>query len=216
MSYICHQIGKRNYMNSLKMLCTWIGMLCFVCANGQSVKVDTLQTNAEDEIKLNEEAVRSIVFDFSPDIRPEPKASVEKPWLEFSTELPKEFIRNERPELEMKMEFDMSMPNGNTQPLATFDADKLLFENFTKRGRAIKRNRKRAKAWKLFLENNDSTERKEDMNDSLILSIVPKDTLPLLHEDKINRQNEADKSGEMIPLQGLSLEENRREYSKDN
>ena len=54
------------------------------------------------------------------------------------------------------------------------------------------------------------------MNDSLILSIVPKDTLPLLHEDKINRQNEADKSGEMIPLQGLSLEENRREYSKDN
>ena len=112
-------------MNSLKMLCTWIGMLCFVCANGQSVKVDTLQTNAEGEIKIKKKKIKSIVFDFAPDIRPEPKASVEKPWLEFSTELPKEFIRNERPELEMKMEFDLSLPGGAPQALIGFDADKL-------------------------------------------------------------------------------------------
>ncbi len=32
----------------------------------------------------------------------------------------------------------------------SFDANKLLYENFTKRGRAIKRNRKRAKAWKTY------------------------------------------------------------------
>ena len=123
------------------------------------------------------------MFDFAPDIRPEPKASVEKPWLEFSTELPKEFIRNERPELEMKMEFDMSMPNGNTQPLATFDADKLLFENFTKRGRAIKRNKKKAKAWKIY---KDYVPTKED---SLKLygnkKRIPKDTL-IIHKDSLN------------------------------
>jgi len=36
--------------------------------------------------------------------------------------------------------------------MATFDADKMLYESFTKRGRAIKRNRKRAQAWKTFSE----------------------------------------------------------------
>ena len=36
------------------------------------------------------------------------------------------------------------------QPVVSFDAEKLLYENFTKRGRAIRRNRKRAKAWKIY------------------------------------------------------------------
>lgn len=33
-----------------------------------------------------------------------------------------------------------------------FDADKLLFETFTRRGRAIRRNRKRATAWKTYAQ----------------------------------------------------------------
>lgn len=34
----------------------------------------------------------------------------------------------------------------------TFDADKLLYENLTKRGRAIRRNRKHANAWKTYMD----------------------------------------------------------------
>lgn len=33
-----------------------------------------------------------------------------------------------------------------------FDAEKLLYENFSKRGRAIKRNRKHANAWKTYMD----------------------------------------------------------------
>lgn len=36
--------------------------------------------------------------------------------------------------------------------LVEFDADKLLFETFTRRGRAIRRNRKRATAWKTYAQ----------------------------------------------------------------
>ena len=204
-------------MNPLRYICTLIGTLCFVCANGQNEKADTLRTDVEEEeMKLNEEAVRSIVFDFAPDVKPVPKASVEKPWLEFTTDLPKEFIRNERPEMEMKIDFDFSLPEGAPQALIGFDADKLLFETFTKRGRAIKRNRKHANAWKLFLEAEDSVDTTSDTSDTIVLSIVPKDTLSLLHENEINRQNEADKGGKVIPLEAFPLEEHRGKYSKDN
>ena len=34
----------------------------------------------------------------------------------------------------------------------TFDAEKLLYENLTTRGRAIKRNRKHANAWKSYMD----------------------------------------------------------------
>ena len=53
---------------------------------------------------------------------------------------------------------DQSITPSN-HPIGGFSADKLLFENFTKRGRAIKRNRKRAKAWKIY---NDYIPTKED------------------------------------------------------
>ena len=66
-------------------------------------------------------------------------------------------------------------PSNN--PLTGFNADKLLFENFTKRGRAIKRNRKKAKAWKTY---KDYVPTKED---SLKLygnkKRIPKDTLTI-------------------------------------
>ena len=44
---------------------------------------------------------------------------------------------------------DQSVTPSNN-PIVGFDADKALFEIFTKRGRAIRRNRKKAKAWKIY------------------------------------------------------------------
>jgi hypothetical protein len=69
---------------------------------------------------------------------------------------------------------DQSVTPSNN-PIGGFSADKLLFENFTKQGRAIKRNRKKAKAWKIY---KDYVPTKED---SLKLygnkKRIPKDTL---------------------------------------
>ena len=69
---------------------------------------------------------------------------------------------------------DQSVTPSNN-PIGGFSADKLLFENFTKRGRAIKRNKKKAKAWKTY---KDYVPTKED---SLELYVnkkrTPKDTL---------------------------------------
>ena len=78
---------------------------------------------------------------------------------------------------------DQSVTPSN-RPVTGFSADKLLFENLTKRGRAIKRNRKKAKAWKIY---KDYVPTKED---SLKLyrnkKRIPKDTLTLLNKDSIN------------------------------
>ena len=64
-------------------------------------------------------------------------------------------------------------PSNN--PIGGFDADKLLFENLTKRGRAIKHNRKHAKAWKTY---NDSIANKEDSLEwEENKKRIPKDTL---------------------------------------
>ena len=60
--------------------------------------------------------------------------------------------------------------------LASFDADKFLFENFTKRGRAIKRNRKHALAWKIY---NDSTTQADSLTKTEIKKRIPKDTLAI-------------------------------------
>ena len=77
---------------------------------------------------------------------------------------------------------DQSVTPSNN-PITGFDADKLLFENFTKRGRAIKRNKKKAKAWKIY---KDYVPTKED---SLKWygkkKRIPKDTL-MLKKDSIN------------------------------
>lgn len=123
--------------------------------------------------------------------------------------------------LTFKLKLDyLKMYIPSHQPVATFDADKLLYENFTKRGRAIRRNRKRAKAWKIYNDYVPTIEdslkwygnKKRTPKDTLI--VIKKDTL--LHEDKVNGQNEADESREMIPLKSLPFEENRGKYSKDN
>jgi hypothetical protein len=71
---------------------------------------------------------------------------------------------------------DQSVTPSN-RPVTGFSADKALFENFTKRGRAIKRNQKKAKAWKIY---KDYVPTKED---SLKLygnkKRIPKDTLTI-------------------------------------
>jgi hypothetical protein len=72
-------------------------------------------------------------------------------------------------------------PSNN--PLTGFNADKLLFENFTKRGRAIKRNRKKAKAWKTY---KDYVPTKEDsLKWYKNKKRIPKDTL-IIHKDSLN------------------------------
>ena len=77
---------------------------------------------------------------------------------------------------------DQSVTPSNN-PITGFSADKILFENFTKRGRAIKRNKKKAKAWKIY---KDYVPTKED---SLKWygnkKRIPKDTLHI-NKDSIN------------------------------
>ena len=77
---------------------------------------------------------------------------------------------------------DQSVTPSNN-PITGFSADKILYENLTKRGRAIKRNKKKAKAWKTY---KDYVPTKED---SLKWygnkKRIPKDTL-LINKDSIN------------------------------
>ena len=148
----------------------------------------------DKEIKLNQEAVKSIQFNFAPDINEmhKPKMSEEKPWMEFNKSLPKNFndtvqwrkpkfirllpytiftrlgedpvndiiIKTRKDTLRMKLKLDyLKEYIPQHQPVVSFDAEKLLYENLTKRGRAIRRNRKRAKAWKIY---NDYVPTKED------------------------------------------------------
>ena len=78
---------------------------------------------------------------------------------------------------------DQSLTPSNN-PIGGFSADKLLFENLTKRGRAIKRNKKKAKAWKIY---KDYVPTKED---SLKWfgnkKRIPKDTLVIINKDSTN------------------------------
>jgi hypothetical protein len=107
----------------------------------------------------------------------------EKPWMKFIKKLPSEFIRKEIPESEITFKPNLTLrPNVSTS-LIGFDADKLLFENLTKRGRAIKHNRKHAKAWKTY---NDSIAYKEDSLEwEENKKRIPKDTL-IVNKDSLH------------------------------
>ena len=211
-----------NPRAGISILVCSIGILS---AQAQSEKKDSLQRKKEGEIYINQEAVKSIEFNFmaQPDImRPKPMMDETKPWMEFRKDLPmnltdtttltkKKYIRMlpysiwgeeklpegyrpKSPSIKLKLNpknikplpgmghgyrvvpggMDQSVTPSNN-PIGGFSADKLLFENFTKRGRAIKRNRKKAKAWKIY---KDYVPTKED---SLKLygnkKRIPKDTL---------------------------------------
>ena len=180
---------------SLSILFCIIGILA---SKAQLSRRDSIRLKqlleGNKEIKLNQEAVKSIQFNFAPDINEmhKPKMSEEKPWMEFNKSLPKNFndtvqwrkpkfirllpytiftrlgedpvndiiIKTRKDTLRMKLKLDyLKEYIPQHQPVVSFDAEKLLYENFTKRGRAIRRNRKRAKAWKIY---NDYVPTKED------------------------------------------------------
>ena len=210
-----------NPRAGISILFCCIGILS---VHAQSERKDSLQRKKEGEIYINQEAVKSIEFNFmaQPDImRPKPMMDETKPWMEFRKDLPmnltdtttltkKKYIRmlpysiwghddahlkSNKDTLIIRMKLNLDnikplpgmghgyrvVPGGMDQsvtpsnnPIGGFSADKLLFENFTKRGRAIKRNRKQAKAWKTY---KDYVPTKED---SLKLyrnkKRIPKDT----------------------------------------
>ena len=211
-----------NPRAGISILVCSIGILS---AQAQSEKKDSLQRKKDGEIYINQEAVKSIEFNFmsQPEMmKPKPKMDETKPWMEFRKDLPinmtdtttltkKKYIRmlpysiwghddahlkSNKDTLIIRMKLNLDnikplpgmghgyrvVPGGMDQsvtpsnnPIGGFSADKLLFENFTKRGRAIKRNRKKAKAWKIY---KDYVPTKED---SLKLyrnkKRIPKDTL---------------------------------------
>ena len=219
-----------NSRAGISILACCIGILS---AQAQSEKKDSLQQKKEGEIYINQEAVKSIEFNFmgQPEImKPKPKMDERKPWMKFRKDLPvnmtdtttyrkKKYIRMlpysiwgydnshlryRKDTLSIRMKLNMDkikpapgmghgyrvVPGGMNQsvtpsnnPITGFSADKILYENFTKRGRAIKRNKKKAKAWKIY---KDYVPTKED---SLKWygnkKRIPRDTL-LINKDSIN------------------------------
>ena len=219
-----------NSRAGISILACCIGILS---AQAQNEKKDSLQQKKEGEIYINQEAVKSIEFNFmgQPEImKPKPKMDERKPWMKFRKDLPvnmtdttsyrkKKYIRMlpysiwgydnshlryRKDTLSIRMKLNMDkikpapgmghgyrvVPGGMDQsvtpsnnPIGGFDADKILYENFTKRGRAIKRNKKKAKAWKIY---KDYVPTKED---SLKWygnkKRIPKDTLHI-NKDSIN------------------------------
>lgn len=198
---------------SLSILFCIIGILA---SKAQLSKRDSIHLKqlleGDEEIKLNQEAVKNIQFNFAPDINDmrKPKMSKEKPWMEFNKSLPKNFndtvqwqkpkyirllpytiytkwdedpindiiIKSRRDSISIKLKFDyLKNYIPQHQPVVSFDADKFLYENLTKRGRAIRRNKKRAKAWKIY---NDYV---PTLEDSLKWygnkKRIPKDTLTI-------------------------------------
>ena len=87
----------------------------------------------------------------------------------------------------------------------TFDAEKLLYENLTTRGRAIKRNRKHANAWKSYMDyiptlqdtvKKDTTlmmERLRKQAERLYPGVVESSD-SLLLKNKVNGQNQTKES----------------------
>ena len=190
-------------MNPRAGISILICCISILSAQAQISKEDSIRLKkmleGKQEIIINQEVVKSIEFKFVPQeelLRQRPIMVEEKPWMRFIKKLPSEFIRKEVQESEMDMKFNPEktqpipwlmhgyrvVPRGMDQsvtpsnnPITGFDADKLLFETLTKRGRVIKRNRKNAIAWNTY---NDSI---ANNNDSLIWDEnkkrIPKDTL---------------------------------------
>ena len=77
-----------NPRAGIGILVCCIGVLS---AHAQSEKKDSLQRKKEGEIYINQEAVKSIEFNFmgQPEMmRPKPKMDERKPWMEFKKDLP--------------------------------------------------------------------------------------------------------------------------------
>lgn len=220
-----------NPRTGISILVCCIG-ICSV--QGQTTKKDSLQSQKEGEIYINQEAVKSIEFNFLPPkeiMNARPKMDETKPWMEFRKDLPssltdtttlrkRKYIRMlpysiwghdqsyllmNKDSLIIRMQLNPEnikplpgmghgyrvVPEGMDQsvtpsnrPVTGFSADKLLFENLTKRGRAIKRNRKKAKAWKIYKDYVPTKEVSLKLYRNK--KRIPKDTLTLLNKDSIN------------------------------
>ena len=157
---------------SISILICCIGMLS---VNAQTEK-DLHQRKKEGEIYINQEAVKNIEFNFmnQPEIlSSKPMMSKDKPWMKYRKELPitladtttlnkSKYIRllpysiwgedtsakeyMELDTLTIKLDLKYLQAKYGYIKSGRFDADKFLYENLTKRGRAIRKNRKRAKA----------------------------------------------------------------------
>jgi hypothetical protein len=86
------------------------------------------------------------------------KLTKEKKW-KMHWQLSKHRINGYDPRHGVPVGLDPDVAPGHSSGvgvMATFSADKLLYENFTKRGRAIKRNRAHANAWKTYQDYTPS------------------------------------------------------------
>lgn len=166
-------------------ICILFFIIGIQAVHAQMEKEDSIRLKrmleGKEEIKLNEEAVKSIQFYFLPEeelIRQKPVISDEKPWMKFISKLPNEFIKGwkYKDTLNIKMKLNLEIPK-TSAPLATFDADKFLYENFTKRGRTIKHNRKHANAWKTYNEYQPTD--KDSLDKWKNEKRIPEDTLAI-------------------------------------
>lgn len=136
----------------------------------------------KEEIIINEEALKSIEFNFLPkeEHYRKPMSSEDKPCMKFITKLPEEFIKKKTDSLKIKFDLKFEVPQQASAPLATFDADKFFFENFTKRGRTFKHNREHANAWKIY--NDYQPTHEDSMKWKKYEKRTPKDTLALVSD----------------------------------
>ena len=105
---------------------------------------------------------------------------------------------------------DQTVTPSNNPLIGGLDADKFLYESLTKRGRAIRRNRNRAKGWKIYQSYVPT--RQDSILFPRISKVSEQDSLPkqdtllikkdsaiinqnsLLLKDKINGKDQTEKS----------------------
>ena len=166
-----------NPRAGISILFCCIGILS---AHAQSEKKDSLQRKKEGEIFINQEAVKSIVFNFMGEpemMKQKPKMDETKPWMKFRKELSKnmtdtttsnkgKYIRllpysiwgedtsgkddMKNDTLTLKLDLKYLKEKYGYIKSGGFDVDKFLYENLSKRGKAIRRNRIRAKTRKSY------------------------------------------------------------------
>lgn len=176
-------------MNARTGISIWICYISILSVQAQTERPDSTHVKKEEEIHINQEALKSIRFHFLDTPEPnytQPMMNQDRAWMKFRKDLPlnmtdttsiqkKEYIRmlpysiweyddshmyqEDTLTFKLKLDYLKDKYAPVHKPLVEFDTDKFLYENLTKRGRAIKRNRKRAKAWKIY---EDYVPTKED------------------------------------------------------
>ena len=196
--------------------------------------------NGDGELKINTEAVKSIHFDFQSDknfgdttkwVRPNfVRLTPYTPyttWHEDPVNDPIFLKRKDSLTISWKLNIklipglqngyvilpagmDQTVTPSNNPLIGGLDADKFLYESLTKRGRAIRRNRNRAKGWKIYQSYVPT--RQDSILFPRISKVSEQDSLPkqdtllikkdsaiinqnsLLLKDKINGKDQTEKS----------------------